>query len=1315
MVPPGSWVLGRSALATIRADDPTLEPFHLDLRLPGDPAELPTWVQLAGRRPVLSVDDGLLAVGAGLVRLRRVPEQPSDRTWPVETARQHAGSLAVRSARVPVPALDELAAHRDGGLGLDQHATARTDRTSRSPGDDVSRPPDAATALVPAVVTCAATAALAMALDQPMLVAMAAVGASVAGVLWALAWARHRRRVRRAAIAATERTVRVAAAAERRRLLLEVRHRLAHPGIEGTRRLLDTFDTFDTLDTPDTVQRRLWERRAWHDDAFVAVVGTGTVELDAPTSDEPPAPGLLRAGSRSIVLETVPIVVDLGPGARLACTGEFAEACVRSMLAQLATTTGPADWLLVVVSDRADRADRWAWLRDLPHLVTTDDGDVVHDDGAATALLSSLLEGSSPSAPTISSSGRADQPPMRHVVVVTDDADAVAVRTSAIRRLLHARPDAALLGSFGAPTRRHTGGRRATPAEEPAGAHPSRVPALCVTVVATARDGTVRVKSSDAGGTPVGNPRHPVGGSGRLTGLGRGSARSAVEVLTGWVDPEAPADDERRLPADVLLDDAMAARGAMLERTAIAARWRHAGVDAAVHAPIGVAADGVVELDLVGDGPHGLVAGTTGSGKSELLRTVVVSSCAAVPPDQLSLVLVDFKGGATFDGLQALPHVVGVVTDLEPHLTDRVLRSLRAEVTSREHLLRSLGAADLPAARASTGTSVVPRLVVIVDEFAALALDHPNLLHALVDIARRGRSLGVHLLLATQRPNGVVSDEIRTNTALRIALRLHDPGEAIDVVGDAAPASFRRSSAGRAVMRLGPGELVTFQSARVASAERAVTEIAAAADAVGIGRPARPWCDPLPDRLDLLDLLDLVTGETEAGRSSAGVAMGWVDLPDEQRQTVLAWQPSDGAVLVVGSPGYGVTTTLASLAVRSVGPHTSCSECSDPEIVVLDAHGDRRWDEVAALPHCAGVIRLHERERLDRALLRASSPPPAGGRLVVIDGIALVRRDLEQPGRADLYELFEALVLATPPGVTLLIGAHGSAGLSPALVSRCARRWVLHLHDPADGAVFGLRISEVPPPIAGRMVDATTHHEAQLLGWPTDEITATPDAGTPVARIVALPDVVAASDMPSSSFDGDLWSPVLGIAHRSLQPVGLDVPSGEHLLVIGPPRSGRTEVLSQLRRGWSDARPDAAQVVVSPRRFAATARADAIADALTHLHHELAAGRAALLVVDDAELVPDPDGRLAALVASPPEGLAIVAACRPDAVRAHGHWVAMLRRSRRGVLMAASSDLDADALGATLPRHPPLAPRPGLCWLVADGEAVLVQAATATP
>ena len=176
--------------------------------------------------------------------------------------------------------------------------------------------------------------------------------------------------------------------------------------------------------------------------------------------------------------------------------------------------------------------------------------------------------------------------------------------------------------------------------------------------------------------------------------------------------------------------------------------------------------------------------------------------------------LVDYKGGATFDACAELPHTVGVVTDLDDRLAERALVSLEAELRRRERLLRSVGAVDLTDWRAVAGRPPLPRLVVVVDEFATLVAEVPGFVEALVAIAQRGRSLGVHLVLATQRPSGVVSDDIRANTNLRIALRVHDVADARDVVGHDAPAAFGRRVPGRTMLRLGPGEHVVFQAAR---------------------------------------------------------------------------------------------------------------------------------------------------------------------------------------------------------------------------------------------------------------------------------------------------------------------------------------------------------------------------------------------------------------------------------------------------------------------------------------------------------------------
>ena len=258
---------------------------------------------------------------------------------------------------------------------------------------------------------------------------------------------------------------------------------------------------------------------------------------------------------------------------------------------------------------------------------------------------------------------------------------------------------------------------------------------------------------------------------------------------------------------------ALTGPGALSERQ-LAATWR-ARRGRTPQAVVGMTADGTVELDLVRDGPHALVAGTTGSGKSELLRSLVAALALGSSPEDLTFLLVDYKGGSAFDACADLPHVVGVITDLDDHLAERALRSLGAELRRREALLREAGVGDLAAYREHDIEEPLARLVVVIDEFATLAAELPEFLRALVGVAQRGRSLGVHLVLATQRPGHAISDDIRANTNLRIALRVQDPAESVDVVGTTTASRLPRRRPGRAVVRLGADEELVMQTARV--------------------------------------------------------------------------------------------------------------------------------------------------------------------------------------------------------------------------------------------------------------------------------------------------------------------------------------------------------------------------------------------------------------------------------------------------------------------------------------------------------------------
>ncbi|MGH2688098.1 MAG: FtsK/SpoIIIE domain-containing protein, partial [Actinomycetota bacterium] len=234
-------------------------------------------------------------------------------------------------------------------------------------------------------------------------------------------------------------------------------------------------------------------------------------------------------------------------------------------------------------------------------------------------------------------------------------------------------------------------------------------------------------------------------------------------------------------------------------------------------APIGIADSGdVLTVGLRRDGPHGLVAGTTASGKSELLQTLLAGLAATHAPDRLGLVLVDYKGGAAFSDMARLPHTLGVVTDLDDRLAHRALVSLNSELRRRERVLRS---ADVPniaeyERTADAARRPLPNLLIVVDEMATLVQEVPGFVDALVDVAQRGRSLGVHLLLSTQSPGGVVSPKIQANLNLWICLRVTLASESQAVIGSDLAAAIPVNQPGRGYLKVG-GRLTGFRAVRV--------------------------------------------------------------------------------------------------------------------------------------------------------------------------------------------------------------------------------------------------------------------------------------------------------------------------------------------------------------------------------------------------------------------------------------------------------------------------------------------------------------------
>jgi S-DNA-T family DNA segregation ATPase FtsK/SpoIIIE len=409
-------------------------------------------------------------------------------------------------------------------------------------------------------------------------------------------------------------------------------------------------------------------------------------------------------------------------------------------------------------------------------------------------------------------------------------------------------------------------------------------------------------------------------------------------------------------------------------------------------------------LDLRAQGPHALVGGTTGAGKSEFLQSWILGMATAHSPARVNFLFVDYKGGAAFADCVNLPHCVGLVTDLSPHLVRRALRSLNAELRRREHILNAKKAKDLLELERRRDNESPPSLVIVVDEFAALVQEVPEFVDGVVNVAQRGRSLGLHLILATQRPAGVIRDNLRANTNLRVALRMADEGDSHDVIGTKQAALFDPSIPGRGVAKTGPGRLTTFQSAYVGGhttnqppppvidvhdfrfglgaawdepdlgvpvpeqhsgpndIRRLVSTVRSAAESTRLPEARKPW---LPELAMSYRLEQLPTKRTDTE-----LVFGVIDNPDDQEQPVVAFNPDrDGNMAIFGTGGSGKSTALRTIAIAAGFSTARGGPC---EVYALD-FGSRQLSMLEPLPHVGAVVYADDFERTQRLLRKLRS------------------------------------------------------------------------------------------------------------------------------------------------------------------------------------------------------------------------------------------------------------------------------------------------------------------------------------------------------
>ena len=567
-----------------------------------------------------------------------------------------------------------------------------------------------------------------------------------------------------------------------------------------------------------------------------------------------------------------------------------------------------------------------------------------------------------------------------------------------------------------------------------------------------------------------------------------------------------------------------------VEQLNIMSRWAKATPDRTLAAPIGkLVGNQTLMFDIheKAHGPHGLVAGTTGSGKSELLQAWILSMACNYHPHQVSFVLIDYKGGGMANLLEPLPHVVGKITNIGNNI-QRSLISLQSEIIRRQvifdkyqkvypnvklnhidayqKLLRE-GKVDEP----------MPHLIIVADEFAELKKEEPDFMAGLVKAARVGRSLGIHLVLATQKPGGIVDDQIQSNSRFRLCLKVQDSVDSREMIERGDAALIRE--AGRGFIRVGkdeyfdkfqsfwsgapyfgdipktidenPVRLVTdsgktinlFKPAKKKKSDvdeltAVVNYIVAESEKNNIVPAKGPWLPELPE---LLTLDDLNIDSAPWMR----IPVGKYDVPSRQEQGVQVLDfVEQGHQAVYGAPGTGKSTFLKTLVTSVCRYYTP----EDTAIYIIDCGG---WGMsiFSEMPHVGGVVLDYEEEKLFKleqmireefnrrkmlflrnnvnslSAYRDSVDPKEPAIMIIIDNILPL---------FDMYPDIENFLIkvaneGTSYGIYLVYTANSTSGVRYKVIQNMKGAVAFELTDRGDFANIVGRLNGMSlPPVQGR-------------------------------------------------------------------------------------------------------------------------------------------------------------------------------------------------------------------------------------------------------
>lgn len=570
-------------------------------------------------------------------------------------------------------------------------------------------------------------------------------------------------------------------------------------------------------------------------------------------------------------------------------------------------------------------------------------------------------------------------------------------------------------------------------------------------------------------------------------------------------------------------------------------RWRENNPIKSLATPVGVGEDGslfMLDLHEKRQGPHGLVAGMTGSGKSEFLVTYILSMAVNYHPDEVSFVLIDYKGGGLADTFEnpktgiRLPHLAGTITNLDGASIQRSLMSIESELVRRQKVFSDIsknfdeGSMNIytyqKLYRAGKVSEPMPHLFIVSDEFAELKQQQPEFMDKLISAARIGRSLGVHLILATQKPSGVVNDQIRSNTKFRVCLRVQDRSDSMDMLK--RPEAAELTDTGRFYLQVGyneyfalgqsawcgadyepqdtvpvqrddaiefldiTGQVITQNKPTVKKSSSGMKQIGAIVQylsnlASSNAVKTRQLCQPpLPA---VLDWQEYMAHPEVRLPFPTSVLLGKLDDPENQAQSPFVLDfAQDKNLLIVGDSGSGKTTMLETIL------YSLSKSCSPDQFnfYVLD-YSSRMLKIFRNLPHCGAVLQEEDESSLDEFFKLINSLIAERKRLfsilevdnfraarehvqlplvmVVIDG--LVGLGATKKGESHIYKLPGYLKGSANYGIVYVITCNHMSEIPSRIRQEFGEKICLQVRDKYDyGELLGCKVEYTPPQLPGR-------------------------------------------------------------------------------------------------------------------------------------------------------------------------------------------------------------------------------------------------------